>query len=141
MSVRVRGENHFYRIKSSDENLKSKSITISLGPTEMILTWYDHVFPTAGRAYNFLEGDIVVNPISRTGFSTGHRRSRRRQRRAVVKPVTKLWKYGMVPYVIEQHVGEKTRVSTFPKNKDVCTNWQHCVHPAGRNIQEADPAR
>ena len=59
-----------------------------------------------GRTFSFFEGDIVLDTDMRRRIDR-QRRNRRhnRFRRAVVRPVTRLWKYGEVPYLIDQRIG------------------------------------
>ncbi len=60
-----------------------------------------------GRKFTFFEGDIVLDSAMRDRLNRQKRNHRRRRvKRAVVRPVTRLWKYGVIPYLVDQGLGE-----------------------------------
>ena len=66
-------------------------------------------------AFNFFEGDIVLkddeegssirNKAAKFSENT-RKKSSSRPRRDIIRPVTKLWKYGKVPYVLDSSLSE-----------------------------------
>lgn len=54
--------------------------------------------------YQFFEGDIVLTNVTTAKMATP--RSSARRKRAIIRPISKLWKYGIVPYVLDSSLSK-----------------------------------
>ncbi|KAK2143252.1 hypothetical protein LSH36_859g01011 [Paralvinella palmiformis] len=94
--------------------------------------------------YPFFEGDIVLDSKQKAQISKAIRKvktkagrkwrrkakvRRRRQKRAIVKPVDRLWKYGIIPFEIDQSLNDETQTSIHRAHRHIeshtCLRFVH----------------